>query len=174
MRSNSHLEVAAATAAACKLIKPELLPAIYGEVSGLLNHTQPLVRKRATLQPVVQDGNPTFEATEIVLERDGLEVRAKRARQALAAAAATGIRPAAILGADAAALIPGELTPGGRIVVPEAPAMGNAAAALLGGAGPLQLVTLEISAARGTTPDQIRRDDPVYLRAADVADNPQG
>ncbi len=110
----------------------------------------------------------------LLLERDGLEVRAKRARQALAAAAATGIRPAAILGADAAALIPGELTPGGRIVVPEAPAMGNAAAALLGGAGPLQLVTLEVSAARGTTPDQIRRDDPVYLRAADVADNPQG
>ena len=50
--------------------------------------------------------------------------------------------------------------------------MGNAAAALLGGAGPLQLVTLEVSAARRTNPDPIRRDDPVYLRAADLADAP--
>jgi AP-4 complex subunit epsilon-1 len=49
MRSNSYLEVAAALSAACKLIKPELLPAIYGEVSGLLNHTQSIVRKRATI-----------------------------------------------------------------------------------------------------------------------------
>ena len=109
----------------------------------------------------------------VLLEREGLETRAKRARQALAAAAATGIRPAAILGANASALIPDALTPGGRIVVPEAPAMSNAAAALLGGAGPLQLVTLEVSAARGTNPDPIRRDDPVYLRAADLADTPE-
>jgi glucosamine--fructose-6-phosphate aminotransferase (isomerizing) len=108
----------------------------------------------------------------IMLERGGLEARAGRARQALAAAAVTGIRPAAILGADAAALIPDALTPGGRIVVPEARTMGNAAAALLGGAGPLQLVTLEVSGARGTNPDPIRRDDPVYLRAAEVADAP--
>ncbi len=108
----------------------------------------------------------------VLLEREGLEARASRARQALAAAAVTGMRPAAFLGEAAAALIPGELTPGGRIVVPESPAMSNAAAALLGGAGPLQLVTLEVSAARGTNPDPIRRDDPVYLRAADVADAP--
>ncbi|MHB8891085.1 MAG: SIS domain-containing protein [Candidatus Limnocylindrales bacterium] len=110
----------------------------------------------------------------VLLDRDGLETRSKRARQALAAAAATGVRPAAILGADAAARIPEELTPGGRIVVPEAPTMGNAAAALLGGAGPLQLVTLEVSAGRGTNPDPIRRDDPVYLRAADAADAADG
>ncbi len=57
----------------------------------------------------------------ILTERAGLDARAKRARQALAAAASLGMRPAAILGADAAALIPESLTPGGRIVVPEAP-----------------------------------------------------
>jgi hypothetical protein len=34
-------------------------------------------------------------------------------------------------------------------------------------------VTLAVSAARGTNPDPIRRDDPVYLRAADVADAPE-
>jgi fructoselysine-6-P-deglycase FrlB-like protein len=109
----------------------------------------------------------------VLLERDGLEARTRRARQALAAAAVTGIRCAAILGTEAAARIPLELTPAGRIVVPEAPTMPNGPAALLGAAGPLQLVTLEVAAGRGTNPDPIRRDDPVYLRAADVADAPE-
>jgi glucosamine--fructose-6-phosphate aminotransferase (isomerizing) len=108
----------------------------------------------------------------VLLERGGLEARAARARQALAAAAATGIACAAILGADASARIPDALTPAGRIVVPEHPTMPNAPAALLGAAGPLQLVTLEVARARGTNPDPIRRDDPTYLRAAELADAP--
>ena len=108
----------------------------------------------------------------VLLERGGLAARTKRARQALAAAGAVGIRAGAILGADAAALIPAGLTPAGRIVVPERPALPNAVAALLGAAGPLQLVTLEVAHARGTNPDPIRRDDPVYVRAADLADSP--
>ena len=33
-------------------------------------------------------------------------------------------------------------------------------------------MTLEVAHARGTNPDPIRRDDPVYLRAADLADAP--
>jgi glucosamine--fructose-6-phosphate aminotransferase (isomerizing) len=110
----------------------------------------------------------------VLLERRGLQDRALRARQALAAAAETGIRCAAILGAEASALIPDRLTPAGRIVVPESPTMPNAPAALLGAAGPLQLVTLEVAHARSTNPDPIRRDDPVYLRAAEVADAPEG
>jgi glucosamine--fructose-6-phosphate aminotransferase (isomerizing) len=110
----------------------------------------------------------------VLLERGAPEERARRARQALAAAAATGMRPAAILGADAAAMVPGVLTPGGRIVVPEHPTMPNAPAALLGAAGPLQLVTLAIAHARGTNPDAIRRDQPDYLRAAELADAPEG
>ena len=108
----------------------------------------------------------------VLTERGNLEARTTRARQALAAAAATGIRPAAILGADAAALIPDALTPAGRIVIPEGSTMPGAPASLLGAAGPLQLVTLAVAAARGTNPDPIRRDDPVYLRAAEVADSP--
>ncbi len=108
----------------------------------------------------------------ILTERAGLDARAKRARQALAAAASLGMRPAAILGADAAAQIPESLTPGGRIVVPEAPDLPAATASLLGGAGPLQLVTLAISAARGTNPDLIRREDARYYRAAELADDP--
>ncbi len=108
----------------------------------------------------------------LLLERGGLDRRAARARQALAASAVVGVRCGAILGADAAALIPDRLTPVGRIVVPEAPRMPNAAAALIGGAAPLQLLTLAITDAVGNNPDPIRRDDPRYVGAADVADEP--
>ncbi len=107
------------------------------------------------------------------MRRAGLETRALRLRQALRAAAATGIRPAAILGRAASALVPADLTPGGRITVPDQPTMPNGPAALLASAGPLQLVTVAVAAARGTNPDPIRRDDPVYLAAADVADAPE-
>jgi glutamine---fructose-6-phosphate transaminase (isomerizing) len=101
------------------------------------------------------------------------EARNTRARQALAAAAATGIRGGAILSAGASAAIPADLTPAGRIVIPDAPRSdASAVACLFGAAGPLQLVTLEVAAARGTNPDPIRRDDPVYLRAAELADDP--
>jgi glucosamine--fructose-6-phosphate aminotransferase (isomerizing) len=110
----------------------------------------------------------------ILLERHGLEARAKRARQALRAAATVGLRPAALLGAEAASRIPAELTPSGRIVVPESTELCGAAAGLLGAATPLQLVTLAVAAARGTNPDPIRRDDPAYLRAAELADDPAG
>ena len=108
----------------------------------------------------------------VLLELRGLEARAKRARQALAAAGAVGIRSAAILGEAASAAVPDHLTPGGRIVVPDDPSLPPSLGALLGAAGPLQLVTLAIAGARGTNPDAIRRDDPVYLRAADLADDP--
>jgi fructoselysine-6-P-deglycase FrlB-like protein len=108
----------------------------------------------------------------LLLERGAIERRAARACQALAAAAVVGIKPGAILGEQAAALIPEGLTPGGRIVVPDMPDLPNEAAALLGAAAPLQLLTLAIAAARGTNPDPIRRDDPRYLRAAEVSDAP--
>jgi fructoselysine-6-P-deglycase FrlB-like protein len=108
----------------------------------------------------------------LLLERGAVERRAARARQALAAAAVVGIKPGAILGEQAATLIPDGLTPAGRIVVPDMPDLPNGAAALLGAAAPLQLLTLAIAAARGTNPDPIRRDDPRYLRAAEVGEKP--
>jgi fructoselysine-6-P-deglycase FrlB-like protein len=107
----------------------------------------------------------------ILTEPAAREPRVRRARQALAAARELGLRAAAILASDAAATIPDELTPAGRVIVPEAPALPGATASLLGTAGPLQLLTLEIARARGTNPDPIRRDDPRYLRAAEVADS---
>ena len=105
---------------------------------------------------------------------EALDARSTRARQALAAAAATGITAGAILSHATAARIPGHLTPAGRIVVPDGGLLSGAASSLLGAAGPLQLVTLEVAAARGTNPDPIRRDDPIYLRAAELADDPEG
>ena len=118
----------------------------------------------------------TGESTALVLiltDPAAPEARTTRARQALAAAAAAGIRAGAILSAGASSAIPAGLTPAGRIVVPDAaPSAASAEACLFGAAGPLQLVTLEVAAARGTNPDPIRRDDPVYLRAAEVADDP--
>ncbi len=119
---------------------------------------------------------PDTSLVLVLVGRRGAAARAARARQALTAAIEVGMRPAAIVGAGADAAIPAGLTPGGRIVVPEAPAGADrgpdAADALLGAAGPLQLVTLAIAAARGTNPDPIRRDDPRYLRAAELADDP--
>ena len=83
-----------------------------------------------------------------------------------------GIAPARSSAADAAASIPGRSHPAGRIVVPEAPDSPAPARRCSARAGPLQLLTLEVAAARGTNPDPIRRDDPVYLRAAELADDP--
>jgi len=113
------------------------------------------------------------ERTAVVLVlavRDGRGPRLGRARQALAALREVGSPAAAILSADAAAGLATDLTPAGRIVVPEAPALGSAAAALLSTAVPLQLLTERMARALGVDPDPIRRDDPRYLAAAAAAE----
>jgi glucosamine--fructose-6-phosphate aminotransferase (isomerizing) len=105
----------------------------------------------------------------ILTDRDHRAERLARARDALASARVIGLRVAAILAADAAAAIPDDLTPAGRIVVPEQPFLPAAPAALLGSATALQLITERIARVRGTNPDPIRRDDPVYREAASVS-----
>ena len=65
---------------------------------------------------------------------------------------------------------PADLTPAGRLLVPEAPTLPAPVAALFGTATPLQLLTERLARARGTNPDPIRRDDPRYQAAADAAD----
>ena len=107
----------------------------------------------------------------ILTERSGRAERIARTRRALEAAAVIGIRAAAILAEGVAAELPADLTPAGRIVVPEAPALPNPVAALLSSATPLQLVTERLARARGTNPDPIRRDDPVYAGAAAKAES---
>ena len=63
-----------------------------------------------------------------------------------------------------------DLTPAGRLLVVESPDLPAPVAALLGSATQLQLLTERLARARATNPDLIRREDPVYLAAADAAD----
>jgi fructoselysine-6-P-deglycase FrlB-like protein len=106
----------------------------------------------------------------ILTDPDRRAERVARARQALAAARVVGLRAGAILARDVDAAIDAELTPAGRIVVDEAPHLPAPVAALIGSLTPLQLLTERIARARGTNPDLIRRDEPVYAAAADAAD----
>lgn len=115
----------------------------------------------------------TGPATGLILvltDRDRRPERVARARQALAAARVIGLRTAAIVAADAEAALDPELTPAGRLLVAEAPSLPAAVAAFIGSATPLQLLTERLARARGTNPDPIRRDDPVYVAAAAAAD----
>ncbi len=48
------------------------------------------------------------------------------------------------------------------------PALASGTEALIAGAVALQLLTLELSVARGTNPDLIRREQPLYRRAAEL------
>jgi glutamine---fructose-6-phosphate transaminase (isomerizing) len=105
----------------------------------------------------------------LLTDRDGRAARVARARQALAAAKAVGIRAAGIVARDVHGQLDGDLTPAGRLRVDEVKALPAPLAALLGTATPLQLLTERIARARGTNPDLIRRDDPDYRAAADAA-----
>ena len=113
---------------------------------------------------------PSTGLVLILTDRDRRAVRIARARQALAAARVIGHRAAAIVSAEVDAALASELTPAGRLVVPEAAGLPAPVAALVGSATPLQLLTERLARARGTNPDLIRRDDPVYLEAAHAAD----
>lgn len=106
----------------------------------------------------------------ILTDRVGRAERLVRSRQALAAARAIGIRAAAIIAADLDGALEPSLTPAGRLLVPDADGLPSPIAALFGSATPLQLVTERLARARGTNPDPIRRDDPIYVAAADAAD----
>ncbi len=115
----------------------------------------------------------TGPTTGLVLILAGREHRAERiarARQALGAARVVGVRAAAIVAAEVDADLDPALTPAGRLVVAEAPELPASVAALIGTATPLQLITERLARARGTNPDLIRRNDPVYLAAAETAE----
>jgi glucosamine--fructose-6-phosphate aminotransferase (isomerizing) len=105
----------------------------------------------------------------ILTDPAAADARAARAAGVLRAAAAIGVRAGAILSATHAAAIDPDLTPAGRLLVPDAAALPAPSASLLGSAIPLQLLTERLARVRGVNPDPIRRDDPAYLRAADAA-----
>lgn len=106
----------------------------------------------------------------VLADRERRADRLARATGALRAARGIGMEAAAIVTADAAVDLPTELTPGGRIVTPEAPALPGPVAALLGTATPLQLLTERLARARGVDPDPIHRDVDSYREAAEAAE----
>ena len=101
----------------------------------------------------------------ILADRDRRAERLARARQALAAAQVIGLRAAAIVAAGGRCGARPGLTPAGRLLVAEAPDLPARSRRWSGRATPLQLLTERLARARGTNPDLIRRDDPVYLAA---------
>ena len=107
----------------------------------------------------------------ILTDRRARAERTARARQALEAAAAIGLRAGAILSTGIAAELDTSLTPIGRIVVPEAPSLGAPVASLLSTATPLQILVERVARVVGTTPDPIRRTDPDYAEAAARAES---
>lgn len=115
----------------------------------------------------------TDEATGLVLvitDRRGLGERIGRARDVLEAARRIGIRAAAILTEEASARLPATLTPAGRLSLDEPDGLQRAAASLLAAAIPIQLLAERLARARGRNPDQIRRDEERYRRAAEAAE----
>ena len=95
--------------------------------------------------------------------------RIARALGVLRACREIGIVAGAIVAEVASREIDPALTPAGRILVPDAPALPGSVAALVGTAVPLQRLALSLAIERGVDPDPIRRDDPRYLAAADVS-----
>jgi fructoselysine-6-P-deglycase FrlB-like protein len=115
-------------------------------------------------------GHEAADALIIVAVAD-LPERARISRRldhVARAAAAIGIPAAAVLSRTYDAALAPELTPAGRLVVdlPQPDALGPDLAALLGGAGALQALTLQLAHARGVNPDLIRREEEPYRLAA--------
>jgi len=139
-----------------KVEEASWLPSAYRDLETLLHGHLPATGSETGLVLVLAD-------------RAGRAERLARARQALAAAQVIGIRSAAILASDLDAELEPELTPAGRLLVREAPSLPAPVAALFGTATPLQLLTERLARARRTDPDPIRRNDPLYLHAAEAA-----
>ena len=112
------------------------------------------------------------DRTGFVLVLTDLAQRAERTARAagvMRAVAEIRARAGAIVGTPHDEDLPEPLTPAGRVVVPVAEGLPSTVAALLASVVPLQLLTERLARARGVNPDPIRRDDPAYLRAAEVA-----
>ena len=114
-------------------------------------------------------------------DRDGLvlvavgehpdrERHLRRTEHVARAATAIGLPVAAVLSETAAQQLAPELTPAGRVTVPDHGALHPVPARLLGGAGALQALTLALVHARGTNPDLIRREQAPHRAAAAVAE----
>jgi fructoselysine-6-P-deglycase FrlB-like protein len=133
------------------------LPAAMRDLETFLHGHLAGTDTRTGLVLVLTDTSPDAEA------------RVTRASDVLRAAAEIGMPAGAIVAARFNDRIAPALTPAGRLVVPAAPELPPAIAALVGSAVPLQLLTERLARVRGVNPDPIRRDEAAYLRAAETA-----
>ncbi|MEZ0240641.1 MAG: SIS domain-containing protein [Chloroflexota bacterium] len=169
----------------------EAMAAILGEVDRLIilgsGHDRPAARELALkveegahIPATMRDletmlhghlaGTDARTGVLVVLtDPGGFEERVGRAASVLRAVREIGGQGAAILAEAAAPELDLGLTPAGRLIVPEAPRLPPVVATILGTVTPLQLLTERLARSRGVDPDPIRRDDPIYRRAAQVA-----
>jgi hypothetical protein len=89
------------------------------------------------------------------------------------AASTIGLRVAGLLSDSTAKTLGAALIPDGRLVahLPGSELVNSRLAGLLAGAGALQTVTLELTRARNTNPDLIRREHARYREAAQLAES---
>jgi hypothetical protein len=92
---------------------------------------------------------------------------AQGAYELLMSAHRIGLRTAAIVSRDLESAIPAESASAGKLIIPEA-ALPRIATSLLGGAVSLQLLTVGVAHARGTSPDFLRREQAAYREAVAV------
>lgn len=117
---------------------------------------------------------PTDALVLVAITESGEQERAVRRTTDVARAAATiGLRIAGLLSDRYAQALGAELMPDGRMVteLPASEVVNAQLAALLAGAGALQSLTLELTHARGTNPDLIRREQAPYRHAAEAAES---
>ena len=141
---------------ALKVEEASWLPSAYRDLETFLHGHLPAT-------------GPDTALVLILVDRSGRAERLARATQALAAAKVIGLRSAAILSEALDARLAPDLTPAGRLLVPDDETLPAPVASLLATATALQLLTERIARARGRNPDLIRREDPVYKNAAEAA-----
>jgi glutamine---fructose-6-phosphate transaminase (isomerizing) len=117
---------------------------------------------------------PTDALVLLAITDSGDHERAVRRATDVANAAATiGLRVAGLLSDSYEGALGADLIPDGRLVLPlpAAQLVDARLAGLLAGAGALQSVTLQLTHARGTNPDLIRREQAPYRHAAEAAES---
>jgi fructoselysine-6-P-deglycase FrlB-like protein len=144
----------AARELALKIEEATWLPATMRDLETLLHGHLPATGPETGMVLIMTDG-------------DGLESRAERAAEALAAAEATGMRAFVILSDAADTALAEAPTPAGRMRAALPEGLDGPAAALLASAVPLQLLTERLARVRGTNPDPIRRDQAPWHEAGE-------
>jgi fructoselysine-6-P-deglycase FrlB-like protein len=144
-----------------KIEEGSWIPAAYRDLETFLHGHLPATGARTGL-------------VLILTERRARAERAARARDLLRATRVLGLTVVAILAEELDGDFPADLTPAGRLLVPDAPDLPASVAALAGSATSLQLLAERLARARGTNPDPIRRDDPRYRAAAEAAEAAEG